>query len=146
MCITNLRVSVSILLGWGLLLGCTVSSESREIDITFDGENCEARGPDLLSAGDLIIDLDKQTEGVVIIDVYRLDKGKTWSDMVSHFGPPNSFALRPEWVSGVSGRDVHGDKYDRKYTLEPGTYGIVCMYMGSDTIGTWPAASIEVRS
>lgn len=142
----NLRALLFLILGCSLLLGCTASSESREIEITFDGENCEARGPDLLSAGDLIVDLDKQTEGVVIIDVYRLDEGKTWSDMVSHFGLSSTFALPPEWVSGVSGRDVQGDKYDRKYTLEPGTYGIICLYMGSDTNGTWPAAPIEVRN
>jgi hypothetical protein len=144
--ITNLRNSVPILLSWAFLLGCATSGESRTIDITFDGENCLARGPEVLEAGELTVDLEKKTKGVVIIDVYRLDEGKTWSDMVSHFGPSGTFALRPEWVSAISGRDVHGDLYDRKYILEPGNYGIVCVYMGSDTNSTWPAAPIEITS
>ena len=142
----QLKIPFVPILGCGLLLACTVSSENPEIDITFDGEHCETSGPAVISAGSLIVDLETQTKGVVIIDVYRLDEGKTWSDMVSHYGAPGSFAIRPEWAKGMSGRDIRGDKYDREYTLEPGTYGVVCLYMGSESNGTWAATSIEVRS
>ena len=138
-------VPLVAMLGCALLLACTVSSEIPEIDITFDGELCQASGPEVISAGRLIVDLENQSEGVVIIYVYRLDESKTWSDMVSHYGAPGSFVLRPEWVKGMSGRDVRGDQYDREYTLEPGTYGVVCLYMGSESNGTWAATSIEVR-
>ena len=141
----QLKVALVVTLGCGLVLACTVTGESREIDITFDGKNCETSGPDVINAGNLVIDLENQTEGVVIVDVYRLDEGKTWSDMMSHFGEPGTFVLRPELVMGMSGRDVHGDQYDREYTLEPGIYGVVCVHMGSETNGTWAATSIEVR-
>ena len=141
----QLKAPLVTMLVCGLLLACTVSSENPEIDIAFDGEHCQASGPEVINAGSLIVDLDNQTEGVVIIYVYRLDESKTWSDMVSHYGVPGSFVLRPEWVRGMSGRDVRGDKYDREYALEPGIYGIVCLYRGSDTNGTWAATSIEVR-
>ncbi len=141
----QLKVPLLAILGCGLLLACTVSSENPEIDITCDGELCQASGPEVISAGRLIVDLENQSEGVVIIDVYRLDESKTWSDMVSHYGAPGSFVLRPEWVRGMSGRDVRGDKYDREYALEPGIYGIVCLYRGSESNGTWAATSIEVR-
>ena len=138
------KVPLVAMLGCGLLLACTVSSENPEIDITFDGEHCQASGAEVISGGRLIVDLENQSEGVVIIDVYRLDESKTWSDMVSHYGAPGSFVLRPEWVKGMSGRDVRGDQYDREYTLEPGIYGIVCLYRGSESNGTWAATSIEV--
>jgi hypothetical protein len=141
---TNLRATVPFVLGWGLLLGCTAGSEDRTIDVVFDGETCQARGPEILEAGELTVNLEKRSEGVIIIDVYRLDEGKTWSDTVSHFGPSGSFALPPKWAYAVSGRDVRGDLYDRRYELEPGNYGIVCLYMGIDANSTWPAASIEI--
>ncbi len=137
-------VPIVAMLGCALLLACTVSSENPEIDITFDGEHCQASGAEVISVGSLIVNLENQTKGVVIIDVYRLDEGKTWLDMVSHYGAPGSFVLRPEWVKGMSGRDVRGDQYDREYTLEPGIYGIVCLYRGSESNGTWAATSIEV--
>jgi hypothetical protein len=45
----------------------------------------------------------------------------------------------------MSGHDVGGGKYERQYSLEPGTYGTACLFMGPDTNGTWAAAAIEVR-
>lgn len=140
-----LRAPIIPLMACGFLLGCTAGGESREIDLTFDGENCTARGPNIIEAGDLVVDLDKQTEGVVVVYLYRLNQGKSWPDLVSHYGPGGTFALPPDWVKGMSGRDVGGDKYDRRYSLDPGTYGIVCMFMGPDSNGTWAATSIEVR-
>lgn len=140
-----LRLPIILLLAFEFLLGCTTSGESPEIDLTFDGEKCTARGPDFIDVGDLIVDLDKQADGVVVVYLYRLDQGKTWSDLVDHYGPAGTFALPPEWVKGMSGRDVGGDKYDRQYDLDPGIYGIVCMFMGPETNGTSAATSVEVR-
>ncbi|MFQ5943245.1 MAG: hypothetical protein ACE5JF_06805 [Anaerolineales bacterium] len=94
----------------------------------------------------MVVDLENQAEGYVIVDLYRLEQGKTWPDLLSHFSPPGAFTHKPEWVIGMSGRDVRGDKYDRQYVLEPGIYGVVCVYMDLDTNGTWPAASIDVGS
>ena len=140
-----LEAPIMLLLVSGFVLGCTSSRESRKIDLTFDGEKCTARGPEFIEVGDLVVDLDKQADGVVVVYLYRLDQGKTWSDLVAHYGPAGAFALPPEWVKGMSGRDVGGDKYDRQYNLDPGMYGIVCLFMGRDTNGTWPATSIEVK-
>ena len=136
---------IALLLACGLLLGCTPSDENRKIDLTFDGEDCAASGPNMIEAGNLVVDLDKQIDGVVVVFLYRLDQGKSWSDLLDHYGPVGTFALPPDWVKGMSGRDVGGDKYDRQYNLDPGTYGIVCFFMGPDTNGTWPATSIEVK-
>jgi hypothetical protein len=141
-----LRAPYAVLVVCGLLIGCTPQGENHEINVTFDGDSCRARGPEIFDAGKLMVDLEKQAEGVVVVDLYRIDEGKTWPDLVSHYGPAGTFSLPPDWVTGVSGRDVRGDLYDRLYSLEPGNYGIVCIYMGSDTNGTWPAALIEVRS
>jgi len=140
-----LGTPIALLLACGFLLGCTPSDELREIDLTFDGEDCTASGPNMIEAGNLVVDLDKQTDGVVVVFLYRLDQGKSWSDLLDHYGPAGTFALPPDWVKGMSGRDVGGDKYDRQYNLDPGMYGIVCLFMGRDTNGTWPATSIEVK-
>ena len=140
-----LRAPVFLILVSHMVDGCASNAVNRKIDLTFDGETCTARGPNAIEAGELVVDLDIQTDGVVVVYLYRLIQGKTWPDLVSHYGQAGTFSLPPEWVKGMSGRDVGGDKYDRRYSLDPGTYGIVCMFMGPESNGTWAATSIEVR-
>lgn len=143
MCGKSLMKLLLLVLISTLLFAC--SENNRTVVVTFDGESCSARGPRVMSAGPLLVDLDKRAEGVVVVDLYLMDRGKTWPELVSYYESGGSFSLPPSWVKGISGRDVGGDLHDREYNLKAGDYGIVCLYMGLNDNATWPASGIEVR-
>jgi len=138
------NLGAALLLAGLMLGGCGLRNQSREINLVFDGKRCKASGPQVVEPGNMIIDLENRTDGLVLVDVYRLNAGKTWQDMLGHFGVPGDFELRPEWAHGVSASMVRGNPNAREYLLMPGTYGVVCLFMGGGTNGIWPATQVAV--
>lgn len=140
----SLRISACAIPLAILLFGCAGAAQEQGIEITFDGESCRYQGPESVVAGNVVIELTNLTQGYVLLDVYRLDAGKSWEDVLMHLGRPESYALRPSWASGGSNRSVPGNPNAREFHLEVGTYAITCQYMGPRSNGVWPSAPLKV--
>ena len=142
----NLRLMIKslciIILTMLILVGCTPGEADKDIVITFDGEGCTYDGPSVASEGNRIITLKNNSEREVLLDMTRIDEGKTWQDVLDHFGEVESW---PPWLSyGI----VTGYSPDNpevwEYTLTEGMYSIICW--SSSPSGVWPAAPLEVRA
>ena len=109
-----------------LLIGCGQRAEDQGIELIYNGESCEYRGPESVIAGERVITLNNQTEGNVDLLVEKLEEGKTWQDMLDWLGEPGSpmqgtaaADSRPSWFQPAEKTFV-GDFDGWQYTLEEG--------------------------
>lgn len=144
----NLRLMIKslciIILTMLILVGCTPGETDKDIVITFDGEGCTYDGPSVVSEGKRIITLKNNSGREVFLDVTRLDEGKTWQDVLDHFGEVGP-GLWPPWLSyGIVIGILPDNPEAKEYTLTEGMYSIICW--SSSPPGNWPAAPLEVRA
>jgi hypothetical protein len=132
-----------------LIAGCTSSTKSQEIVLTFDGETCKYDGPSVVTEGEVTIILNNETEYELDLWAARLDEGRTWQEMLDYIGPPGSSVELPSWSDGTMiAADVPGNPNATVYQLREGLYGISCCTCGEikGPRGVWPGASLEVRA
>ncbi len=104
-------------------------SDSRLLQLTFDGEQCTYEGPSVLSAGEVEIVYHNESSETIWFDFVRLDEGRTIQDTIDYIvdgvGPPS-------WTVGVwsQGRiSANASSIPVPRTVEPGLHTLVC--------GTW---------
>ena len=107
-----------------------VGSDSRLLQLTFDGEQCTYEGPSELSAGEIEIVYHNESSEDIGFTFERLDEGRTTQDMIDYIEPDG--AVRPPWTVDVwfQGRiSANASSIPTPRTLQPGLHTLVC--------GTW---------
>jgi hypothetical protein len=132
------------------LVGCTPTVEPREVVLTFGGETCQYKGPEVISEGELTITINNETDYEVDLWMVRLEEGRTWQDMLDYIGLPGSYVHPPSWSSwgGIMTAPVPDNPDAAVYSLKEGLYAICCCTcydLSGRPRGVWPGASLEVR-
>ena len=127
-------------------------------EITFDGQSCQYEGPEAIAEGQLVIVLNNPTRHEHLhLHVGKFGEGKTWEDLVEFMGGLTTERPPPPWLGLTLPSSVDGDtdfssrlqeRYFREwgYSLDPGSYGIVCAAHGGDPRGIWLAGPLEVSA
>ena len=105
-------------------------SDSRLLQLTFDGEQCTYEGPSELSAGEIEIVFHNESSEDIAFEFVRLDEGRTTQDMIDDLEPDGAF--RPPWTVDVWFQNrisAHASSIPAPRTLQPGLHTLVC--------GTW---------
>lgn len=136
--------SRSIWLGVGFVIVAVLAlmvyligmSESRTLELTFDGESCIYDGPSQLSPGDLELAFHNNSADVAWVDFVKLDEGLTTEDLENGVAELQAAILagaevpegRPPWTTGVwTALEVPaGEQPKGTATLDPGVYGVAC--------------------
>ncbi len=141
----------TFLLACLLLFGCSPVGKVQDLVVTFDGESCQYKGPEVIREGKAVIVLNNLTsDRFVHIHVAKLDEGKTWQDFVDYVAElaPSS-VRRPAWISQLRTDSVEDNPDAMEYSLGPGMHVIYCMrhdkQVNDIPNGVWPAAPLDVR-
>ncbi|MCK5645815.1 MAG: hypothetical protein KAH97_03495 [Anaerolineales bacterium] len=127
-----------------LSLGACKSGEiDQDIIFTFDGEECRYDGPSEVFEGNRIITLKNNTELDIVIDVQRIDDGKTWQDLLEYVDEVGQGQRSPFTSSPIKSL-IPGNPEAWEYSLEEGLYGIFCFDVDLPG-GIWPGTSLEVK-
>ena len=124
------------LMAVGLLLlaacGSTevADSDSRVVQLTFDGEQCIYEGPSVLSAGEGQVEVvyHNETSEESSFNFVRHDEGRTTQDMIDYLADPNSRGP-PSWTTGVWGQEripANSSSIPVMRTVAPGLHNLVC--------------------
>lgn len=123
-----------------LLVSCAQGEVVQNPVITFDGENCEYEGPEVVREGNLVFVFNNLSEDPgAHMHVNVLTEDATWEDILqlAAEGPIVS-------VPGM-GRELIAVSYEgdtEEYPLKPGSYAIFCVV---HAVGGWPASSLQVE-
>jgi hypothetical protein len=131
-----------------LLTGCSSSTETPTIVLTFDGNTCQYDGPTVVDEGQVNIVLKNKSDYELSLWATRLDEGKTWQDILSYIGTPGTPHEPPAWsdwtLSGTG--SVPGNPDAQGYILKAGLYAINCCTCNEpEHKGVWPGAALEVQ-
>ena len=96
-------------------------SDSRLLQLTFDGEQCTYEGPSVLSAGEVEVVYHNESSESSWFQFVRLDEDKTLGEIIDDFEDP-SIVGRPRISANTS-------SIPTPWTVAPGFYILVC--------GTW---------
>jgi len=89
----------ALILFSNLLIGCSAKRKDRVIDLIFDGITCQSSGPEIVDSGKTIIKFNNLSDGYFLLDVLRLNEGKSWQDILDYFGDSGAFHVRRSGVS-----------------------------------------------
>ncbi len=106
-----------------------VGSDSRLLQLTFDGEQCTYEGPSVLSAGEVEIVYHNESSEVIWFDFGRLDEGRTTQDVIDY---TVDGVGAPSWSVSVwnQGRiSANASSIPTIRTVAPGLHALAC--------GTW---------
>ena len=106
-------------------------SDSRLLQLTFNGEECSYEGPTVLSAGEVEIVYHNESSEGIWFDFVRLDEGRTIQEIINDLAD-TSISGEPAWVVGIFpvGRVApNGPFVSAVRTVVPGLHAFVC--------GTW---------
>ena len=130
-----------------LLTGCSSSSKTPEITLTFDGETCQYDGPNVISPGKVTIILKNTSDYDLSLWAARMEEGKTWQDMLDYIGTPGASVELPSWAEWrVLAAKIPEHPNATVYTLDKGLYAINCCTCEEikGPRGVWPGAALEV--
>ena len=124
------------LMAVGLLLlaacGSTevADSDSRVVQLTFDGEQCIYEGPSVLSAGEGQVEVvfHNESSEESFFDFGRLDEGRTTQELIDYFAEDPSRDA-PPWDVGVwvQGRILaNSSAIPVMRTVAPGPHHLLC--------------------
>ncbi len=125
---------IASLMAVGLLLltacGSTevADSDSRVVQLTFDGEQCIYEGPSVLSAGEVEVVYHNESSEESFFDFGRLDEGRTTQELIDYFAEDPSRAA-PSWDVGVwfQGRILaNSSNGPVMRTVAPGPHHLLC--------------------
>ena len=103
-------------------------SDSRLLQLTFDGEQCTYEGPSVLSAGEIEIVYHNKSSEDIRFRFVRLDEGRTTQDMLDYLADPNSRGP-PSWTTGVWGQEnvpANSSSIPVMRTVAPGLHTLGC--------------------
>jgi hypothetical protein len=139
----NLRAAYFLVVMLLSLGGCKPGENSQDIILTFDGEECRYDGPNEVVEGDRIITFKNITELDVILDVQRLDDGKTMQDLLDYVDEVGQDGPRSTWTSSPIKSPVPDNPDAWEYSLEEGLHVMICN-LNEPPFGFWPGASLQV--
>ena len=124
------------LMAVGLLLlaacGSTevADSDSRVVQLTFDGEQCIYEGPSVLSAGEGQVEVVFHNESSEdsFFSFGRLDEGRTTQEMIDYIADDPT-APAPSWWFGVWKQErfaANSSSTPVMRTVAPGLHNLVC--------------------
>ncbi len=122
---------VALLLVLGTIAAACGDGEEEAgitFEVTFDGDRCQYKGPEVIDEGDVVLVLNNLTDSSAVhLHVGKLlDEGKTHQDLVEFTGDAIDRGP-PPWVSEISRSGlVEGNRFAAKYLFEPGIHVIVC--------------------
>lgn len=96
-------------------------------EVTFDGDRCQYKGPEVIDEGEVVIVLNNLTDSSKVhFHVVRLlDEGKTEQDLDEFIGDAIDISP-PPWAAEEGGRRVEGNPDTKKFLFKPGSHAIVC--------------------
>ena len=106
-------------------------SDSRLLQLTFDGEQCSYEGPSELSVGEVEIVYHNESSDKAWFDFVRLDEGRTIQEVTADLEDPSGVGP-PTWVVTVWAQPAiarHASSVPTTRTIEPGLHVLLC--------GTW---------
>ena len=101
-------------------------SDSRLLQLTFDGEQCTYEGPSELSAGEIEIVFHNESSEDIGFEFVRLDEGRTTQDMIDYLAEE---AFRPPWTVDVWFQNrisANASSIPAPRTLQPGLHTLAC--------------------
>ena len=111
-----------------------VGSDSRLLQLTFDGEQCTYEGPSVLSAGEIEIVFHNESSEVISFTFVRLDEGRTTQEMIDYIADDPT-AGPPSWTVDVwlqARIDANSSSIPVMRTVAPGLHNLVC---GAESTG-----------
>ena len=120
----------ALLLVLGTIAAACGDGEEADItfEVTFDGDRCQYKGPEVIDEGEVVIVLNNLTDSSnVHFHVGKLlDEGKTLQDLDEFTGDAISGGP-PPWLTEIARSElVEGSPRTEKYLFEPGIYEITC--------------------
>ncbi len=102
-------------------------SDSRVVQLTFDGEQCIYEGPSVLSEGEVEVVFRNESSEEGIFWFGRLDEGRTTQEMIDLIADDPS-ADPPSWTVDVymAGFAPRPLPLRAKATVEPGLHNLAC--------------------
>ena len=127
---------IASLMAVGLLLlaacGSTevADSDSRVVQLTFDGEQCIYEGPSVLSAGEGQVEVvfHNESSEESFFSFGRLDEGRTTQEMIDYIADDPT-AGPPSWTVDVwlqARIDANSSSIPVMRTVAPGLHNLVC--------------------
>jgi hypothetical protein len=107
-----------------------LQSISAEIDVSFDGSECQVVGPTEVPIGNYLVNFNDFSERSYYIYVDHLLYGKTHQDLVEMQSAPGVWWPKPVWVIHTTLRYFASENDNWIFSLNiPGEYSI---YIGSE--------------
>ena len=103
-------------------------SDSRVLQLTFDGEQCIYEGPSVLSEGEVEVVFHNESSEESFFDFGRLDEGRTTQELIDYFAEDPSRDA-PPWDVGVwvQGRTpANSSSIPVMRTVAPGPHHLLC--------------------
>lgn len=97
------------------------------IEIMYEYRSCTQVGPERVTAGKVTLIFINESSGNTTIYWMTPDEGKTWDDVVSHFGSFPSSKGKPDWVQTMLPQFLAADESaTHEMDLTAGTYFSLC--------------------
>ncbi len=109
-----------------------------QLAVRWDGATCSFEMQDGVTPGVAALSFDNGTGDPAAVQIVGVREPRTWQDLLAFLptvDPASETAVLPDWVidaGGLSDEPGSGGTMAGSVSLEPGTYGPVCM------TGTWP--------
>jgi len=115
-------------------------------EVTFNGENCNYEGPEVIREGKVVFSLNKTTsEGNVGFNLYKHEDGYKWQDVLDYYGEPGSTGGWPEWYIDIEKSFVFSEPGAWEFPLDPGLYSVVVIATYDAGPVIFPCGPLNVR-
>jgi hypothetical protein len=126
-----------------------ISCESVDencIEIRFDEKSCTHIGPEIVQPGPITFIFHNQSSKWAGFGSGKIDEGKTWADVLDHYGPPGSEVIGPPpWSTTlVTAMTKPVGSIMRQATFDTGIYFSVC-YLRGPPHYAWAGAPLTVE-
>ena len=114
------------------------------IELRNDKNGCTHIGLEKLPAGQIAIVISNYASSAVLIDLEKLDEGKTWQNMSNYMRPLPFMGSQPDWSRDVMKVSVPpGNNTTRHEELNKGIYVSICGQSGRP--GVWLGGQLIVE-
>ena len=115
-------------------------------EVAFDGENCKYEGPGAIYEGEVVFNLNDESEAATQLYIFKLDEGKDWQSVLDYYGDSGTSHGVADWMSDVKKKIIITEPSAGKFTLAPGLYTIqVFASIGTSGI-VFPCSSLDVQA
>ena len=117
--------------------------EGNCLELTFYGESCVYKGPEIVENGNATLILSNESEMPYKFNLIRLLEDKTYQDLIDYQGEEPSSKAAPSWLSfypGVLDYVGPGQKYVWTGDLKSGIHALACV----GRLGIWLGGEFTV--